>query len=242
MAEPIQSILITGAGRGLGAGLARHLSRPDRRLILHYHSSREAVASLKSELEPHCHSVHLVQADLTSFGEAHTIAQTVASITPSLDALINNAGLYHEKELRELTEDQWHQGLNTTATATFNTIRACLDLLKTAHPGHIVNIGDSSCDRPTARDLAISYHIGKTGVLILTKSFARELAPDQISVNMVSPGYLENSVGLPDPSTVPAGRFGTFEDIAASIEFLISRPDAMLTGSNLIVSGGWNLR
>jgi NAD(P)-dependent dehydrogenase (short-subunit alcohol dehydrogenase family) len=242
MSSRHQTILITGAATGLGKGLASKLASRDRRLIIHFHTSSHEAESLRSTLLTHYYSVDIVRADLTTQAGAAHLASEVKKVNGCLDVLINNAGVYHEAGLMELTEKEWQLELNSTASATFFTTQALAPLLKKRKPAHVVNIGDSSCDRPTARDLAVGYHIGKTGVLILTKSFARELAPDQISVNMISPGYLENSVGLPDPSTVPAGRFGTFEDIASAAEFLISRPDAMLTGSNLILSGGWNLR
>lgn len=237
-----QSICITGAGTGLGAGLARLLANPRRHLFLHYFRSRENAESLAGELKSKTAGVTLIQADLQNEAGARSLKEAIATETERLDVLINNAGIYHQAGLMELTEAQWQTELHTTASAAFFTTRALVPLMKKAGHAHVINIGDSSCDRPGARDLAVGYHIGKTGVLILTKSFARELAPHQISVNMISPGYLENSVGLPDPSCIPAGRFGTFEDIASAAESLISRPDAILTGSNLILSGGWNLR
>jgi 3-oxoacyl-[acyl-carrier protein] reductase len=77
---------------------------------------------------------------------------------------------------------------------------------------------------------------------MVTRSFARAEAGNGVTVNMVSPGWLENSVGLPPVGVIPAGRYGTFEDVAGVVEFLLEERSGYLTGSNLIVSGGWNLR
>jgi len=238
----MKTICITGAGGGLGAGLARRLARPDRHLILHYHQNHDGAQKVYGELSSEYASIELVQADLGTEKGAIHLAEAIQSIHPSLEVLINNSGVYHEKPWPELTEAEWQQEWNTTASSVFFTIRACVDLLRAAGHAHVINIRDSSCDKPGARDLAIAYHIGKTGVLMLTKSFARDLAADQISVNMISPSYLEKSVGLPDPTTIPAGRFTTFDDVAKTIEQLLTNKEPILTGSNLILSGGWNLR
>jgi 3-oxoacyl-[acyl-carrier protein] reductase len=105
----------------------------------------------------------------------------------------------------------------------------------------VINIGDGACDRPGARTMAPAYHIGKTGVYILTRSFAQAEAAHGVAVNLVSPGLLETSVGLGSPTQVPAGRFGNFEDIFAAVDFLINIETPYVTGSNLIAGGGWNL-
>jgi len=154
--------------------------------------------------------------------------------------LINNAGVYHETPFLELTEAQWFAELNSTATAVYFTTRAFIPMLRETR-GRVINLGDGACDRPGARTMAPAYHIGKTGVYILTRSFAQSEAPHGVAVNMISPGLLETSVGLGSPDEVPAGRFGTFHDILAAVDFLIATDTSYLTGSNLIVGGGWNL-
>ena len=90
----------------------------------------------------------------------------------------------------------------------------------------------------------MSYHIGKTGAWMLTRSFAKAEAEHGVAVNMVSPGLLENSVGLKENAEgddIPAGRYGTFGDVAEALGFLANAESTYLTGSNLAVGGGWNL-
>jgi len=104
----------------------------------------------------------------------------------------------------------------------------------------VINIGDSGADRVIARVQATPYHIAKLGVHVLTRSYAKLYAPDRITVNQISPGFLENSVGEPG-SPVPAGRLGNFADILGALDYLLSPAADYVTGTNIVISGGWNL-
>jgi NAD(P)-dependent dehydrogenase (short-subunit alcohol dehydrogenase family) len=234
--------LVTGAGRGLGAGLARHLAADGYSLALHAHRSVDPAMALAVELMAGGTDAIIVRGNLSDELNAWMMMQEIADHFGQLDVVINNAGEYIPEDLHEIGRCTWSQGLDSTATATFFTTRAALPLLRLSGEGRVVNIGDSSCDHPGARDLALSYHIGKTGVLIVTKSFAVAEAEYGITVNMVSPGYLDNSVDLPHPSMIPSQRYGNDADIYQAVRFLLHPGTSYLTGSNLVVSGGWNLR
>ena len=236
-----QTALVTGAGRGLGAELSHRLARAGYAVGVHYHTSADAAKAVVASIRLQGGEAAAFRADLAHEGQARALVGDVAAAFGGLDVLINNAGVYHNKNLQQLSEPEWHEGLHSTATAVFFTTRAALPSLRQSGCGRIVNIGDSSSGRTGSRDLSISYHIGKTGVLMLTRSFAREEARHGITVNMVSPGYLENSLGLPPTSTIPAGRYGSFEDIWNAVEFLLKPVSAYVNGSNIVVSGGWNL-
>jgi 3-oxoacyl-[acyl-carrier protein] reductase len=234
--------LVTGAGRGLGAGLAARLAQDGFAVAVHYHASRDGAERVCRSIREQGGTAECFAADLAREPEALNLAAWVAERFGGLDLLVNNAGAYRERHGLDLTEAEWREGLDSTVTQVFFTTRACLPLLRRGGLKRVVNIGDSSCDRPGARDLAWSYHIGKTGVWILTRSFAVSEAPHGLAVNLVSPGYLDNSVGDPDPSEVPAGRLGSFDDIYAAVRFLALEAPAYISGSHLVASGGWNLR
>jgi 3-oxoacyl-[acyl-carrier protein] reductase len=231
--------LVTGAGRAgsLGAALCEKLAAAGYAVAVHYHRSAAGAQALAARLP----RARAFQADLAHAGEATRLVEEVAATWGGLDVLINNAGTYTRTPLAELSEAQWREGYDSTATAAFFTTRAALPLLARSGHGRVINIGDSAVDKLTARDLAMSYHVGKTGVLLLTKSFAARAAVAGITVNMISPGILHNSIDLDEQPPIPAGRLGTFDDIWNAAAFLLRPESQYLTGSNLQVTGGWNL-
>jgi 3-oxoacyl-[acyl-carrier protein] reductase len=238
----MKTALVTGSGSGLGAHLSLSLAETGYDIIVHAHRNEDGAQKIAEAIRAKNQKATVVLADLTQPDQAEKLATTVREFSGSLDLLINNSGVYVGQTLTDLTPEDWFTGLHTTATATFLTTRILLPFLRQSPAGRIINLGDSSCDRPGARDLAAGYHVGKTGVWILTRSFAQSEARHGVTVNMISPGFLENSVDLPDPSTVPAGRFGTFDDITQAVHSLLAPNNPYLTGSNLVISGGWNLR
>jgi 3-oxoacyl-[acyl-carrier protein] reductase len=237
----MKTALVTGAGRGLGAAIAVALARDGFDLAVHYFQSGDGAEQTCRAIRELGRQAEAFEADLTQDAAARGLARDAGARFGGIDLLVNSAGVYEEVRGIDLTEAQWFTGLNSTVTQTFFVTRACLPMLRAAR-GRIVNIGDSSADRPSARDLAWSYHVGKTGVWMLTRSLGAEEASNGVPVNMVSPGLLANSVGNIAFERVPAGRLGTFEDVYAAVRFLALEAPAYLTGSNLLVSGGWNLR
>jgi len=237
--------VVTGAGGGLGRALAVDLAAEGFSVLVHYHSSADGAGQTVDRIRRAGGGAEIVQADLSSEQGAIALAIAARSHFGRVDVLVNNSGAYAAKDLQSLSEVDWFSGINSTATATFFTTRALLpELKKASRGGRVINIGDGSCDRPGARQLAMGYHIGKTGVWMLTQSFAKSVAGDGVAVNMVSPGLLESSVGLKGNAPadgVPAGRYGTFADISSAVRFLATTDNTYLTGANLTVGGGWNL-
>ena len=239
--------LVTGAGKegGLGAALAIDLAARGFALMVHFHSSEEGAEKTVAAIRDAGGRAEMAGADLSEKAGAIGLATAVRDHFGRLDVLVNNAGVYEAEALGDLSEKQWHVGFGSTASAVFFTTRSCLPMLREAPTGgRVINIGDGSCDHPSARDLAMSYHIGKTGVWMLTRSFAKAEAEHGVAVNMISPGLLENSAGLAgnaQEDNVPAGRYGTFGDVSEAVTFLANADSTYLTGSNLTVGGGWNL-
>ena len=234
--------LVTGAGAGLGAALAESLARDGFDVAVHYRTSAGGAARTCDAIKALGRDAFSFAADLAREAEARALARAVEERFGRLDVLVNNAGSYSDRSGIELTEDEWRAGLDSTVTQTFFVTRACLPLLRAGTLRRVVNVGDAGADRIGARDRAWSYHIGKAGVWMLTRSFAATEAHAGVAVNMVSPGVLARGAGGIDPQRVPAGRLGTPADVYAAVRFYAMEAPPYVTGSNLVVAGGWNLR
>ena len=238
--NPPPFALITGASGGLGAFLARELARDGYAVGIHHRGGRGPADRLARLIRNEGGIAELFHGDLAIPGQVDSIFRMVRARFGRIDVLINNAGTYRPVPLLRARAEDWRRGLESTATATFLAIRAALPLFpKTG--GRIINLGDSACEKLTARKMAPGYHVGKVGVLLLTRSFAAQLIRRKITVNTVSPGYLENSIDLPLARLLPSNRPVRFSEVASAIRYLLSPEADQVTGSNLIISGGWNL-
>jgi 3-oxoacyl-[acyl-carrier protein] reductase len=233
--------LVTAGAQGLGRAIVQHLARHDYFVFIHYHTSHQAAQALRADIAATGRGAILVQADLAHPHGREHVLKCVEEITSELHVLVNNLGWYVMERLPHITLDQWEQALTLNCTATFHLTQLALPLLEAAQPpGRIINLGDSACDRITAHVMATPYHIAKLGVHVLTRSYAQLLMPKGITVNMISPGFLDNSVGSP-PEQLPAGRPGSFDDILGALEYLLSDQARYVSGANVLVSGAWNL-
>jgi NAD(P)-dependent dehydrogenase (short-subunit alcohol dehydrogenase family) len=237
-----RAILITGSAKRLGAALAKGLAGDGHRIAIHFRSSqREAEETRKAILSAGGEAV-LFQNPLASLLDGERLANEVISHFGNLDTLINNAGTFNRKKFDELTQADWETGFTSTAGAAFIATRAALPHLRAGGRGRIINIGDSASERTGFTESAMSYYIGKVGVWMMTQTLAATEARHKITVNMVSPGVLEGSICDTPVEEMPLGRYGTYDDVLRPIRFLLEDDTEALTGSNLHVGGGWNIK
>jgi NAD(P)-dependent dehydrogenase (short-subunit alcohol dehydrogenase family) len=233
--------LVTAGAQGLGRAIVQHLVRQQYVVFIHYYASHLDATALHSDITAAGGEAVLLQADLSRRDERERLVQHVAAVTSELHVLVNNLGWYVLERLQHLSIEQWEQALALNCTAPFHLTQLLLPLLEAARsPARIINLGDSACDRITARTMATPYHIAKIGLNVLTRSYAELLMPKGITVNMISPGFLENSVGHP-PKRLPAGQPGRFEDVLGALDYLLSEGAGSISGTNLLVTGAWNL-
>lgn len=233
--------LVTAGAQGLGRAIVRHLASQNYALIFHYHASQQAAEALRAEIVQAGGDASALQADMRHAEAREQLMAQVRAITPALHVLVNNLGWYPEVRLPHLSFEQWDMTLSLTCTATFHLTQLALPLLRAAQPpARIINLGDSACDRIEAHIMATPYHIAKIGVHVLTRSYAQLLMPQGITVNMMSPGFLENSVGEV-PRNLPTGQPGRFEDMLGALDYLLSDRARQVSGTNLLVTGAWNL-
>jgi 3-oxoacyl-[acyl-carrier protein] reductase len=205
--------------------------------MVHYHTSADGAAALQREFG--AARARLVAADLATSAGRSALIETVRSHTDRLHLLINNIGVYPEVALLDTSLALWEKTLALTCTAAFHLIQELHPYMR-GEGSRIINIGDSSIDRLEGHVYATPYYVAKYGLHVLTRSYAPLLAKHGILINMISPGWLENSVGPVNPD-LPAGRRGTFQDIIGALDYLLSDAAAYVSGANLIVSGGFNL-
>jgi 3-oxoacyl-[acyl-carrier protein] reductase len=236
--------LVTGAARRLGAALAEHLGGAGFATFVHHHTSRGDAEGVAGAIRTAGGQAWNVAADLTREEEVAAMFRQVGEQCGRLDVLVNNVGTYLVQDVLEITPADWRYVVDGNLTATYLCCHFALPLLRAAGAGgRVVNLGYASCDRILARPRATAYQLAKTGVLIYSKSLARALAPEGVTVNVISPGHLENSVDLPEDlgAAIPAGRAGQAADILGALDYLLSPAGDYITGQNIDVAGGFNL-
>ncbi|MDQ2077583.1 pteridine reductase [Marinimicrobium sp. ABcell2] len=235
--------LITGAGRRIGAQLARSLHEAGYRIIVHYNRSVEEASALVAELnEQRPDSAAAFQADLNDITQINELARAALAQWQRLDVLINNASSFYPTPLGTATAEQWDDLINSNLKAPFFLTQALAEPLRQGR-GCVVNIVDIHAERPL-KGYPI-YSAAKAGHVMLTKSLARELAPD-VRVNAIAPGAIlwpEQDAELAPQDRqdildrVPLKRSGNPLDIAETVLFLIKN-SPYITGQIIAVDGG----
>jgi pteridine reductase len=235
-------VLITGGGRRVGAAICRRLHAAGASLMLHYRESAGEARLLQSELNhTRPDSVALIQADLLDLAKLPAIVDQTLATYGRLDALVNNASSFFQTPVGDISAAAWDDLIGTNLRAPLFLAQAATPALKKAQ-GAIVNITDIHAERPLKN--YVVYSVAKAGLVGLTRSLARELAPD-IRVNAVAPGpILWPDDGSFDElsrqriiSHTPLRREGAPEDIAKAVHFLLA--DATyVTGETINVDGG----
>jgi pteridine reductase len=236
-------VLITGAARRVGAGIARHLHAAGARLLLHYRSSAAEARALASELNAmRPGSVETLQADLLDTAALVPLVEQAVAVFGQLDALVNNASSFFPTELGSIDEAAWHDLMGSNLKAPLFLAQAAAPYLK-ASEGAIVGIVDIHAERPMKSHVV--YNLAKAGHAQLIRSLALELAP-WVRVNGIAPGTNQwpEDESFFNPvlkelieSTIPMRRIGTPEDIARAVKFLLFDA-SYVTGQVLAVDGG----
>jgi len=237
-----KSVLITGGAKRVGAAICRRLHAAGANLMLHFRSSAGEARLLQSELN-HVRqgSVALIQADLLDLAKLPAMVERTLASFGRLDALVNNASSFFQTPVGEITASDWEDLIGTNLRAPLFLAQAAAAALRKTQ-GAIVNITDIHAERPLKN--YVVYSVAKAGLVGLTRSLARELAPE-IRVNAVAPG----PILWPDDesfdelsrqriiSHTPLRREGTPEDIANAVHFLIANGE-YITGETINVDGG----
>jgi len=233
-------VLVTGSSRGLGKGIALKFAEKGADAAVHYRSNRKQALDVAQIIREKGRRTAVFRADLTKEREAISLVRRVQDKFGRIDVLVNNVGPLLSKPWEETTTAEWEYTLRSNLMGALFCIRAVLPDMRKRKWGRIINLGYSRVEQLTAFRQVTPYAIAKTGLLILTRTVAVSEAEARITANMVSPGLMEGGV-LPKNSRIPAGRLGEFKDVSRAVLFLASEDAGYITGTNLIVAGGWKL-
>lgn len=233
--------VVTGGARRLGRHLCLSLAARGYDVVILYRSSDDDANTLERAIAATGRRARAVKVDVA---DKHAVAAAFAGIGAAeghVDLLVNNVGNYNPQPVTALDPDVWDDTIAANLSGAYYCCYGALKLMPAG--GNIVNIGMAGLEGIRANTRGTDYYVSKTGLLVLTRALAAAYAPQQIRVNMVSPGQLENSVDLPPPDEisqwVPLGRSGTLDDIAQAVHYLLDA--GYVTGQNIDVAGGYRL-
>ena len=237
-----QTAFITGGSRGIGAALVKKLASQNYFVYFNYSSSEAEANKLVNELGSQ--NVKAIKANVTSLEEMRKISETILNEKGQIDVLINNAGITRDKPLMMMTEAEWLDVININLNGSFNATRAVIVPMMKAKTGRIVFI--SSVTGLAGMKGQVNYAATKAGMIGMMKSLAREVATLGITVNAVAPGFIESDMTAKLPEKyktealkqIPMQKFGTADDVASLVEFLISDQAGYITGEVIRVDGG----
>ena len=244
--------LVTGGSRGLGRAIALDLAAQGHDVAVTARSRADAQAAADAIVRAHpAGRAHAVALEVT---DAASVARAVAAVADALGpltVLVNNAGIQRLGSVLEQTEADWNAVIGTNLTGAFLVAQAVARrMVEQGSGGSIVNIASAAGLIPFAGRPA--YAAAKAGLIMLTRSFALELAPHRIRVNAVAPTFVETDLGrqtLDQPGVreqitgrIPLGRVASEADVAAAVRYLVSADAAFITGTVLPVDGGIAMR
>ncbi len=238
--------LITGGVRGIGRAVAVALAERGWPVAVCYRTSEEDAVSLEAEIRKRGVKSLSVRIDVSDPAAAEDLIRRVDSHFGRVDALINCAGPYHRVHLLEESVEGWNSMFDNNLHPIFYLSRIVAAGMKERQWGRIVNFSMANADQAIGQPYITAHYIAKVGVLILTRSLAKILAPHGITVNAISPGFIETgSASLDELSkavkNIPAGYVGSPEDAASAVCYLLSDEARYVNGTNIHLSGAWGV-
>ena len=236
--------LVTGASRGIGRDVALRLAAEGVAVAVNYNTGEEEAAAVANEIEAAGGTAVRLQGSVADARQAEAMVEEASKALGGLDILVNNAGITRDNLLMRMSEEDWDAVLNTNLKGAFLCTKAAVRPMLRQRSGRIINM--SSVVAITGNPGQANYTAAKAGLIGFTKTVAREVASRGITVNAVAPGFIETRMvdALSKElrgqimERIPLARFGTPEDVAATVAFLASDDAAYITGQVLGVDGG----
>jgi len=236
--------IVTGGTRGIGRSIVLGVCGEGADCAFTYTKNHALAGSLVKEIQDMGRRALSVELDVRDFEGTKMFIEKVKEDLGRLDILINNAGITKDKSLMMMNKEDWSDVIDIDLTGVFNTTRACIITFLKQKSGNIVNISSISGIHPMPGQ--VNYAAAKAGIIGFTKSLAKEVAPYNIRVNAVAPGFIETDMtaNLGEKyreklnKIIPLGRFGTTDEVARIVMFLLSDKSQYITGQVIQIDGG----
>ena len=238
--------LITGGARGIGRAIALNLAERGWAVAVCYRKSAEQGAEIIENAQKKGAKGLAIQCDVSDAKAAQEMVRQVEREWGRIDALINCAGPYHRVNLLEESLEGWHSMFDTNLHPAFYLSQAVAAGMIDRKWGRIICFSMANADQLIAQPQLTAHYIAKVGILVLTRTLARVLAPHGITVNAISPGFVDSGSAPKEElaamaKRIPAGYVGTLEDAVSVARFLLSEEARYINGANIHLSGAWGI-
>jgi 3-oxoacyl-[acyl-carrier protein] reductase len=238
--------LITGGAKGIGRAVALDLAAEGWSVAICYRTSAREAEEVVDEIKQRGSSGLALQCDVSKADAAVGLIQHTHREFGRIDALINGAGPYHRVSLLQETNAGWHDMFDNNLHPVFYLTQAVVPIMKAQKWGRIVSFSMANAEQLIAQPQLTAHYITKVGLLALSRSFAKLIAPDGITMNCVSPGFIDSGSAPKEEldrmvKLIPAGYVGTVEDAVAAVRYLLSDQARYVNGANIQLSGAWGV-
>jgi acetoacetyl-CoA reductase len=238
---------VSGGMGGIGTAICRRLGAAGHTVIAGCLPGYERKDEWLGHMRAQCYRVHAAEGDVSEFDSCTAMFQSVRSEVGPIDILVNNAGITRDSVFKRMTEQDWMAVINTNLNSVFNVTRQVIDGMSERSWGRIINI--SSVNAIKGQFGQTNYSAAKAGMAGFSKALAQEVVRKGVTVNTVSPGYVETDmvrairaeIREQIIAAIPMGRLARPEEIAAVVAFLASNEAGYITGANISVNGGMHM-
>lgn len=238
--------LITGGAKGIGRGIALDLASRQWKIAFCYRTSETDAQKTAQDVTTRGGQALAVRCDVSDPVAAKNLVAQVENKWGPIDVLVNGAGPYHRVNLFDETIKGWNDMFDGNLHPIFYLAQAVAPGMKARKAGRIISFSMANADQMEAQADVTAHYIAKAGVLILTRTLAKLLAPYGITVNAISPGFIDSGSAPPQElaamtKRIPAGYIGTVDDTVAAVRYLLSEDARYVNGANIQISGGWGI-
>ncbi len=242
----MRTVLVTGGARGIGRAIALDLAGKGHDVAICYRTSASNAQETVAAIEQRGVRTLAVKADVSDPAAVEELFARVGERLGAPAVLVHAAGPYQRTDVLKETPAGWRDMLANNLDSFFYCTRLAIPGMVDAKWGRIIAFGMANADRASAVPGVAAHYVAKVGVLALTRTLARALAPHGVTVNAISPGFIASGSAPEEEllrmlKNIPAGYVGTLDDAVGAASFLVSDAARYVTGANLILSGGWGL-